>query len=208
MNSALVSEAFWSALDVLPEAADSCKPFFSSRMPSPTPRPSSCNFLGPNTSSAIQVDHRRCIWLKNSLKHNRLLEIRKLQSSKKRCLRVNSRKHIPTLMSVGCSVPSELRHYLRGGRSTGVLPPPAGADSDLKLRRDASKSSVPLEGLAQFRTLVVTDFRCSPGGTSGLEQSLWLSPSFHGFSLGSRQPHSRALGEFVADQLPGPRAYD
>jgi hypothetical protein len=55
----------------------------------------------------------------------------------------------------------------------GVLPPPAGADSDLKLRQHASKSSVPREGLAQFRTLVVTGFRCSPGGTSGLEQSLF-----------------------------------
>jgi hypothetical protein len=79
----------------------------------------------------------------------------------------------------------------------GLLPPPAGADSDLKLRRDASR----WRGLLNSG-LVVTGVRRSPGGPSGLEQSLWLSPGFHGFSLGSRHPHSRALGEFVADQLP------
>jgi hypothetical protein len=45
----------------LASRAESCRPFFSSRIPSPGPRPSSGSFLGPNTSSAIKKMTYRCI---------------------------------------------------------------------------------------------------------------------------------------------------
>jgi hypothetical protein len=54
----------------------------------------------------------------------------------------------------------------------GVLPPPAGADSDLKLRRDASKSSVPLEGLLNSGLSSLLAFGVAPAAHVG-----WNNPS-------------------------------